>query len=476
LSGTAWETAFYAIWAVYFVVLVGWVILQKRSPTATLAWILLLGWLPVIGLLAFYFFGPQRLKRFRSRRVRTRVALALQAEAAQSREQNTDIPPQAHQLVRLGLASSDAPLSTAHAVDLLVDGAQTFEAMFEAIRCARHHVHLESYIFDADRIGTTMRDLLIEKAREGVKVRVLVDALGSWSASRRFFEPLRAAGGQVGYFHSTKIGRRLRPVTNFRSHRKILVCDGHIAFTGGINVTDDGDERVNPRAYHDIHLRIAGGAARWLQMVFLEDWVYSREAENFPPEELNDLLPESRPGRYYLQILHSGPSDERESIHRAQVAALYAATKRAWLTTPYFVPTHEALMALTSAAMRGVDVRILVPRRSDSLIVSAAARSYFDELIRYGVRIWEYHDKMLHSKTLVIDDECSFVGTANFDPRSFWLNFEVCAVVYGAELAQQLAAQFEADLQDSTEVPANRRLPLHQRFLDAGARLFSPLL
>ncbi len=476
MSGISWETVFYAVWAGYIAVLVVWVILQKRSPTATLAWILLLALLPVIGLLAFYFFGPQRLKRYRLRRLRSRVTLALQAEAAVAREGQVAIPPELQQLVRLGIASSDAQLSTAHAVDLLVDGAQTFEAMFEAIRDAQHHVHLESYIFDADNIGTAMRDLLVEKARQGVIVRVLVDALGSFGANRRFFAPLLEAGGRLGYFHDSKIGRRVRPVTNFRSHRKILVCDGRIAFTGGINITDDGDERTNPNAYHDIHLRIAGGAARWLQMVFLEDWVYVSGAGDIPVDELHELLPESRPGRFHLQILHSGPNDERESIHRVQVAAIYTATQRVWLTTPYFVPTREATFALTSAAMRGVDVRILVPRRSDSLIVSAAARSYFDDLIKYGVRIWEYRGKMLHSKTLVVDDECSFVGTANFDPRSFWWNFEVCALVYGSELAAELAAQFETDLLNADEVPLNRKLPLYVRVVDASARLFSPLL
>lgn len=471
-----WESLLFPVWAGYLVILVVWVLLQKRSPTATLAWILLLAFIPVVGLLAFYFFGPQRLKRYRLRRLRSRTHLALQAEAAQARERQVHIPPQLQQLVRLGIASSDAALSTAHDVRLLVGGAQTFNAMFEAIREASHHVHLEVYIFDTDTIGTAMRDLLAEKARQGVIVRVLVDAIGSFSAGRRFFTPLIEAGGHVGYFHHTKVGRRWRPVTNFRTHRKILVCDGRIGFTGGINVTDDGDERTNPHAYHDIHLRIAGGAVRWLQMVFLEDWVYASGDGHIPAHELDDLLPESRPGKHYLQILHSGPNDERESIHRMQVTAIDTAFSRVWLTTPYFVPTSAAMLALTSAAMRGVDVRVLVPRRSDSVFVSAAARSYFDDLISHGVRIWEYRDRMLHSKTLVVDDACSFVGTANFDPRSFWLNFEVCALTYGPQMAHELAQQFETDLLNADEVPPNRKLSLPVRLFDASARLFSPLL
>ena len=289
--------------------------------------------------------------------------------------------------------------------------------------------------------------------------------------------PLHEAGVKVALFHDTKIGRRLRPVTNYRTHRKIVVCDGRVGFTGGVNITDEEDKRTNPDAYHDVHLRIEGSAVRWLQTTFLEDWTYATGED---PRGMDDtmaaMLPQLEAGDIPVQIVTSGPDNALEAIHRMHVEAIHSATHRAWLTTPYFVPGEPALMALTSAALRGVDVRLLVPRRSDSAIVSAAARSYFDELIAAGVKVWEYKARMLHSKTLVVDDHCAMIGTANFDNRSFRLNFEVCAVVYGPELARPLAAQFETDLHSSGAVRAHRPQNFWRRLGDAVARLFSPLL
>ena len=193
-------------------------------------------------------------------------------------------------------------------------------------------------------------------------------------------------------------------------------------------------------------------------------------------ESIDAMMPRLEGGPIAAQIVTSGPDSQLEAIHRMHVAAIHSADRRAWLTTPYFVPGEPALMALTSAALRGVDVRLLVPRRSDSAVVSAAARSYYDELIAAGVRIWEYKARMLHSKTLVVDDQCAMVGTANFDNRSFRLNFEVMAVVYGPELASQLDAQFETDLRSAVAVRPRRQQSFPRRLGDAAARLFSPLL
>ena len=473
-----WQTAALAVWGCYLAGLALWIILQKRSPAATVSWILLLAWVPIVGYLVYYFFGPQRLKRVRLRRLRSRMALSTQSVRALAYEADYEISGPIRRLERLAYATCDNPLSTAHKVELLVGGAQTFEAIFDAIEAARHHVHIEYYIFETDRIGTALRDLLVRKAREGVKVRILIDALGSPFVRRRFFAALTEAGGQVAFFHDSRIGRRMRPVINFRTHRKIVVCDGTVGFTGGLNITDDEDERTNPAAYHDVHLRLEGGAVRWLQMVFFEDWVYTAGKGDaaFDPRDQDKYLPHSRPGGQYVQILHSGPNDPREAIYRVQVTAISNAKRRVWLTTPYFVPPQPAIMSLTSAALRGVDVRILVPERSDSVVVSAAARSYFDELIAAGVKVWEYPSRMLHSKTLLIDSDCSIVGTANFDIRSFRLNYEVCALVYGPELAERLAQQFEDDLRGSVRVEANRKISFRSRLFEAIARLFSPVL
>jgi cardiolipin synthase len=220
---------------------------------------------------------------------------------------------------------------------------------------------------------------------------------------------------------------------------------------------------------------------RWLQATFIEDWAYATgESLRHVGQVVDRLFPPLEPGEETgpipVQIITSGPDSTGEAIHRMQVSALHHAVRRAWLTTPYFVPTEPALMALTSAALRGVDVRLLVPRRSDSLFVSFAARSYYDELIAAGVKIWEYKARMLHSKTLVVDDDCAMIGTANFDSRSFRLNFEVSAVIYGPALTGALADQFQADLRNAAPVRADRPVRFLQRLGEATARLFSPLL
>lgn len=472
-----WKTALSVGWSAYIAVLVIWIVMQRRAPVSTLSWILSLALLPIAGFFIYYFLGPQRLVKQRLRRLRSRASAHAPADVARLREAAAQAPPALRQLAALGSGACGLPVSSATAIELLVGGAQTFDAIFEAIRQARHHVHLEYYIVEPDLIGTQLRDLLAERARAGVAVRLLIDSLGSKRVGKSFLAPLREAGVEIALFHETRIGRRMRPVINYRTHRKIVVCDGHVGFTGGVNITDEEDLRTRGDAYHDVHLKLEGGVVRWLQTTFLEDWTYA--TGDLAPDidhDLPHLMPRVEAGDIAVQIVTSGPDSPQEAIHRMHVAAIHAATTRAWLTTPYFVPGEPALMALTSAALRGVDVRLLVPRRSDSLVVSAAARSYFDELQAAGVKVWEYEARMLHSKTLVVDDDCAMIGTANFDNRSFRLNFEVMAVVYGPALASPLGAQFETDLHNAALVRALRKRPFWQRLGDSLARLFSPLL
>ena len=472
-----WSTGLSLAWSGYIAVLSIWIVMQKRAPLSTMSWVLSLALLPFAGFVVYYFLGPQRLKKQRLKRLRSRARVEGAKDMGLLRETAVDAPPALRQLAEVGTAACGLPVSSATAVALLSGGARTFDAIFEAVRNARDHIHLEYYIFEPDKIGTGLRDLLVQKARGGVAVRLLLDALGSKRIGRAFMAPLLEAGVKVALFHDTRIGRRLRPVTNYRTHRKIVVCDGRIGFTGGVNVTDEEDRRTRPDAYHDVHLRIEGSAVRWLQTTFIEDWTYATgENPRGMEKTLVSLLPGVDTGDIPVQIVTSGPDSPLEAIHRMHVSAIHSATHRAWLTTPYFVPGEPAMMALTSAALRGVDVRLLVPRRSDSRIVSAAARSYFDELIAAGVKVWEYKARMLHSKTLVVDDDCAMIGTANFDNRSFRLNFEVMAVVYGPALAGPLAAQFETDLHSASAVRAHRRQTFLQRLGDATARLFSPML
>ena len=456
-------------WVGYLVWVGGWIVLQKREPVATLSWLLGLAALPYLGFLIYYVFGPQKIKRHRLRRGRSRVGLPASEGAEPGGE--------AMELMRLGQATTGLHTSSATTAQLLVDGGVTYDALIAAIGEAQHHVHLEYYIYAADRSGAALRDALVERARAGVQVRLLLDAVGSAETPRAFFAPLLDAGGELAWFHPMRFGRIWkRPWLNLRSHRKIVVVDSAVAFTGGINITDDEDERLRPDAYRDLHLRLEGDVVRALQLVFVEDWAYVTGLRDF----IGDIarsLPPPRPGLIPAQVLTSGPDSSWEAIHRLHVGAIHAARQRVWLATPYFVPGEAAMMALTSAALSGLDVRLLVPRMSDSKMVTFAARSYFDELIAAGVKVYEYGPRLLHTKALLVDGDLAIIGSANFDSRSFRLNFEVSMLFRDIGVAAALAQLIEGEFAHAPRVRPDRARSLWRVQLpEALARLLSPLL
>lgn len=455
-------------WAVYLVLLGGWIVLQKREPVATLSWLLGLALLPYLGFLIYHVFGPQKIRRNRLRRTHSRSAMtSAQIDAEQG---------EAAELVRLGQATTGLPATSSAEVDLLIDGAAKYTALLADIASAQHHVHLEYYIYEPDTTGAALRDALVERARAGVRVRLLLDFVGS-KASQRFFAPLIEAGGELAWFHPMHFGRIWRrPWTNLRTHRKIVVIDGRIGYTGGMNITDEQDERLRDDAYRDLHMRLVGKSVRVLQLVFAEDWVYATGRRDFLAE-VERQTPPADAGPIRTQVLTSGPDSNWEAIHRAHVGAIHAAKHRVWMTTPYFVPGEAAMIALTSAALAGLDVRLLVPRTSDSMLVTLAARSYFGQLLVAGVKIYEYRSRLLHSKTLLVDDHLALIGSANFDHRSFRLNFEVSVLFDDAGVAGALAAQIEREFANAPRVQRGRRRPLlTARLPEALARLCSPLL
>lgn len=453
-------------WLGYLIWLGLWIVLQKREPVATLSWLISLAALPYVGFLIYYFFGPQRIRRHRMRRGRARAGLP---PAPEGFHPSAD----AIELARLGQATTGLPPLTATTAELLIDGAAKYTALLAAIAGAREHIHLEYYIFLPDRTGESLRDALVERARAGVQVRLLLDAVGSGRTKRRFLQPLVEAGAEVAWFHPMKVQWFWkRPWLNMRTHRKIVVIDGLVGFTGGINVTDDEDERLRKDAYRDLHLRLEGDVVRALQLVFVEDWAY---ATGQAPLRLHNPAP--RPGTIATQVLVSGPDSSWEAIHRLHVSAIHSAQRRVWLVTPYFVPGEAARMALTSAALGGLDVRLLVPKISDSRLVTLAARSYFDELLAAGVKIHEYGPRMLHSKALLCDDDLAIIGSANFDHRSFRLNFEVSVMFRDRTLCADLARLIQSECCLAPRVRDDRARPLWGTQLpEALARLVSPLL
>ncbi len=474
----------YLAWVAYLVVLGMWIALQKREPVATLSWILALAVLPYFGFIVYHLLGPQRIVRQRMRRVRSRVGDTAEDNASLARQ----VPQETVELSRVATQATGIGPSRAHDVELLVDGHAKYSRLLEDLAQAQQHVLLEYYIFTPDTSGRALRDALIGCAKRGVRVRLLLDAIGSANAPQDFFAELIAAGGELAWFHPTRFLRFwYRPWLNLRTHRKIVVIDQRIGYTGGINITDEENDALRPDAYRDLHVRMEGDVVRSLQQVFVEDWVYatgrlelmSELARTQPIEAAASDLGTNEGVRRPIaaQVLTSGPDSQWETIHRLHVGLIHAAQRRVWLVTPYFVPGEAAMMALTSAALGGVDVRLLVPKRSDSLLVTLAARSYFDDLMAAGVKIYEYGPRMLHTKALLVDESAALIGSANFDHRSFRLNFEVTMLFADADVASRLAHLIEGEFASAPRVRSDRPRPLFSnRLPEALARLLSPLL
>jgi cardiolipin synthase len=457
-----------------------WIVLGKRPPLATILWLLLVAALPIGGASIFLVVGPRRLRRVRlrqaveGRKLRATFAGPLDPDERPGPPASAvALEPRFRQLLELGERSSQASLTSGNQVAVLRNGGVCFPAIEDAIGRAHHHVHLEYYIYRTDRTGTRLRDLLVERARSGVQVRLLVDAFGS-GLSRRFLRPLIEAGAEVEPFNRVRL-RLGAPGANFRSHRKIIICDGDVAFTGGLNV-GDSYAGLDPRhPIRDTHVRIDGPAARAFQLLFLEDWQLATGRQLSSPQLMGSG---QRPGGELVQVVASGADHRWHALQQMYFAAINAAQARVRISTAYFVPDQALLTALVAAALRGVEVQLLVPRRSDSRIVAAAGRSYYDELLAAGVRVYEYLPGFLHAKSLVVDGLCATVGTANLNRRSFNVDFEVNAFFYSAKVAAALDEAFVQDLAVSQEVTLEHRarLSLPSLLGEAAAHLLAPVL
>lgn len=467
----------WAIWTalltVWVAVAAGVILLQRRSATATLAWLLVFVFLPIVGLVLYRLLGPLRLKR---KQLKRRVGRRVVEDAAGAMDLIRAHGHDHVQVARVPIAMRETPPLHADSLELYVDGASAYAAIIRDIEAATHHVHLEYYIFEPDRIGTRLRDLLVAKARAGVTVRLLVDGSGSSHLGKRFLRPLRDAGAEIAFFNPISLRWIRTRRVDFRCHRKIVVCDSVVGFTGGMNIADAHSAELSKTYWRDTHLRVDGAAVLALQRLFIEDWYFATDALPPAPGDLFRLRDGT--GTRVVQIVGSGPDHDQLTIHGTYFAAITRASSRVWLTTPYFVPDDAILTALCTTAQRGVDVRLLVPLRGDSRLIDLAARSYMPELVESGVKVYEYLPRFIHAKTIVIDEDLAIVGTANLDNRSFRLDFELTALAYDRELTTRLAEAFEVDLRDSRAIDAAAlaQHSLFRRLGEAGARLLSPLL
>lgn len=477
------DTLLIAIPVVQLAIIFGFVLLERRAPAATLAWVLAVALVPVLGAVLYLFFRVRAAKR----NIKTWEAVSNRLDevlADQRIGDGSDVfddcDERTRQLLRLGNRLATTPATGGNYSDILVNARATYDAMFEAIERARHHVHVEFYIIQPDPSGEALRERLVERARAGVEVRVLADAVGSIALPSEFWDPLIEAGGKAAFFSPVNPLYRLRrrDRIDFRNHRKIVVCDGYEGFTGGINV---GKEYLgmNPDLGHwrDTHIRLDGPAVLGLQRTFAEDWLQATD------ETLGDpcYFPAPKlpvPGADIVQIIDSGPDRARSPIRHVYFQAITSARDRVWVTSPYFVPDTVIEEALITAALRGVDVRLLLPNKSDAWLVGLASRAFYPNLLEAGIRIYEYDRGFIHAKTLVVDDWVGTVGSANMDIRSFRLNYELNAFVYGATFCDELADQFLVDIGHAREITlaSQRELGYFQRLGRSFASLLSPLL
>lgn len=458
------------------------IILEKRSPYKTAAWILVLILLPVFGMIYYLFFGQEyRKKKLFSRKGLKSLNTYRKLSFRQLREFEhtlknlTPMVREKENLIRLLLRNSNALLMYASKIRILNNADETFNAIFEAIEKATHHIHLEYYIIDDDKIGNKFKELLIKKSREGIIVRIIVDDVGSWGLGKKFIHDLRINNIEIYSFMEVRFPR-LTSQVNYRNHRKILIVDGKTGFTGGINIADryvEGIKDIGP--WRDTHVEIEGEAVAGLQVVFAADWYF--------------VIHENLTGRRYFPILRqvkgipvqisaSGPDSDWESIAQVFFTAIAGAKSKVYIASPYLMPTAEILFSLKTAALSNVDVRIMIPEKTDSVIPHWSSYSYIEELLEAGVRIFFYQAGFLHSKYLIVDDVFSTVGTTNLDFRSFETNFEVNAFIYDQAFTAHLRKFFRADLKNSREIklPEWKERPWHFKLKESLAHIVSPML
>lgn len=476
-----WFEIFVGSYLIWVVLACTSLLMNRRSPTATLAWMFAFLALPVVSGFYYLLFGPRRLQRRKRRYGLARVeAGSVSAHLRHTAcAEHPQLSVDAAGLAAVGRRLGQGMPTFASAVKLLDDGDAKMRALEEAILAARHHAHLEYYIWEPDAIGTRFRDLLVEAARRGVEVRVLIDAMGSPRARAKFWKPLVEAKGEVRYFNPVEIRTGRLHFANFRTHRKIAILDGRVGFLGGINLHDPATARGSGKdAWHDQHARIEGEPVRKLQRLFLENWTYSGGRFSLARGAAPLYFPPADSGGtgYPVQILASGPDEDTAPIHAFFLAALATARRRVWIETPYLIPDEPLEAAMRVAVLRDVDVQVIVPKQGDSKLVTAASHTYCEALGRAGVEIFEYGPPMLHAKTMLVDDTMGIVGTANMDNRSFRLNFEIAAAFYAPEVITHLARRFEQDRAFSKPFPKKRRGPRITQVLESLARLTSPVL
>ncbi|MGD6817628.1 cardiolipin synthase [Metabacillus sp. 84] len=464
------------------IVFIGFVIfMENRKPNQTLTWLIVLGAFPIVGFLFYMLFGRNVRKRrlFEKKGlIDQQVYLQIEGEHQNYHEKAEQMGDHQKLMFKLAHNLSHSPVSFASQTKILTNGDQKFPAVLEEIKKAETYIHLEYYIVRHDEIGIQLQEALIEKAKEGVEVRFLYDAVGSWKLSKAYISKMHRAGIEMVPFLPVRLPFLSNKI-NFRNHRKIVIIDGKIGFMGGLNVGDEYLGKVDFYGFwRDTHLMVIGEEVRTLHMIFLQDWYYMTGKE-LDTETYLQADPDEYPlGNGGVQMIAGGPDNKWENIKSLFFSMLVSAKDSIWIASPYFIPDEDILSALKVAALSGVDVKLLVPKRPDKKLVFYASRSYFAELMEAGAEIYEYEKGFMHSKIVIVDYELASIGTANMDMRSFHLNFEVNAFLYRTDSTVTLVEEYEKDLKESKRLEMEDfiKRSFFQRVFESFARLLSPML
>lgn len=454
-------------------VLTGFVISENRNPVRTLAWSAALLLLPGLGLILYAVFG-RSIKNTRMVSRRNRRQLKRIDWSRTPNINRLQVSEASQRIIRLARNLTDAPYTVGGDVEIFTDGASKFASLKKDLSEAKHYILMQYYIFLDDKIGTEIRDILISKARAGVKIRVIYDDVGCFEVNKQFFEGMRLENIEVYPFFELKFPNIASKV-NWRNHRKICVIDGLIGYVGGMNI---GDRYITGGAFdvwRDTHLRITGSAVASLQYSFSLDWnSMGRPLIEERPQE----PPQNETTGIVMQLLYGGPVSQWPNMAFLFQQAISGAKKRVYIQTPYFLPTEALLRCLQTAALSGVDVRVMLPMKSDAKVLSQASASYITECLRSGIKVYFFTPGMLHAKMVIVDDEFTSIGSTNFDFRSFEHNFEVNMQIFSSEVCARATEIFLADQKQSRRVEAGewKSRPWAQRAAQSILRLISPVL
>ena len=465
-----------AIWLLYIVTIASCIVVvlsENRNPIRSLAWIIALIFLPGIGLVFYLFFG-------RSLRGRQMISRRNKRRLFHSQQSRHDLKEQSlstaeRQVVKLTHRISRYPYTLNNKARIFTDGKEKFDTLKADLRAARESIYLQYYIFQDDALGEEISSILMDKAREGLEVKVIYDHVGSFSASNRFFARMNAAGVQTHPFFRVTFPQLANRV-NWRNHRKIVVIDNRIGYIGGMNIADRYVRKPKDGlGWRDTHLRLEGDIVESLVYAFSIDWSFMKSdlqmkaPRPVAPRETNDTG---------MQLITSGPTESWDNLELIFLKAIAGASKCVYIQTPYFLPTDSLLRVLEAASLANVDVRIMLPRKSDSLMLSFASFSYVKQCLKAGIKIYLYEAGMLHSKVMIIDDSFVTTGSVNFDFRSFENNFEGNVLIYDKALNREMKDTFFADMEQCRKITLSiwRKRPLLYRMLESVLRLLSPIL